>query len=238
MTLDASTRRNLELDETLRGERKGSLLGTLDLTITPMGKRLMHQWVSQPLLNVEKIKTPKRRGIFRSKRHEARGVAQCAETARRLGTAGQPRHGRAGTAARPGRNARARWRTLPKEIEVAGRTSVAPQMVTFAKSNCPCCKTPWTTTRLPHFAKHGHHPRGIFAGTGFGSSTPPNMPATGSPTWKRSNAKRQASRHSRLATTRSSATTSKSHAARRIKPPSITSASRRWSMPSGSSRRR
>lgn len=56
MTLDAPTRRNLELDETLRGERKGSLLGTLDRTISPMGKRLMHRWVSQPLLQVEKIK--------------------------------------------------------------------------------------------------------------------------------------------------------------------------------------
>jgi len=55
MTLDASTRRNLELDETLRGERKGSLLGSLDYAITPMGKRLIHQWVSQPLLSVEKI---------------------------------------------------------------------------------------------------------------------------------------------------------------------------------------
>src|SRR5512139_757319 len=55
MTLDASTRRNLELDETLRGERKGSLLGTLDQTVTPMGKRLIHQWVSQPLLNVDRI---------------------------------------------------------------------------------------------------------------------------------------------------------------------------------------
>ncbi len=55
MTLDASTRRNLELDETLRGERKGSLLGTLDFAISPMGKRLMHQWVSQPLLQVDKI---------------------------------------------------------------------------------------------------------------------------------------------------------------------------------------
>ncbi len=55
MILDASTRRNLELDETLRGERKGSLLGTLDLTITAMGRRLIHQWLSQPLLDVEKI---------------------------------------------------------------------------------------------------------------------------------------------------------------------------------------
>ena len=56
MTLDAATRRNLELDETLRGERKGSLLGSLDRTVTPMGKRLIHQWVSQPLLNVDRIK--------------------------------------------------------------------------------------------------------------------------------------------------------------------------------------
>jgi len=57
MTLDASTRRNLELEETLHGEYKGSLLGVLDCTVTPMGKRLIHQWISQPLLNIEKIRT-------------------------------------------------------------------------------------------------------------------------------------------------------------------------------------
>jgi DNA mismatch repair protein MutS len=62
MTLDAATRRNLELDETLRGERKGSLLGTLDQTVTPMGKRMIHQWVSQPLLNVERI-TRRQNGV-------------------------------------------------------------------------------------------------------------------------------------------------------------------------------
>src|SRR5512140_1552030 len=55
MTLDGSTRRNLEIEETLRGEHKGSLLGVLDATVTPMGKRLMHQWVSQPLLHVQRI---------------------------------------------------------------------------------------------------------------------------------------------------------------------------------------
>lgn len=55
MTLDAATRRNLELTETLRGERQGSLLGVLDCAVTPMGKRLIHQWVSQPLLEVDKI---------------------------------------------------------------------------------------------------------------------------------------------------------------------------------------
>lgn len=55
MSLDAATRRNLEITETLRGEEKGSLLGVLDQTITPMGKRLLSHWVSQPLLNVAQI---------------------------------------------------------------------------------------------------------------------------------------------------------------------------------------
>ncbi len=57
MTLDAATRRNLELTETLRdGGVRGSLLGVLDRTVTPMGKRLVRQWVSKPLLNVEQIR--------------------------------------------------------------------------------------------------------------------------------------------------------------------------------------
>jgi DNA mismatch repair protein MutS len=56
MTLDAATRRNLELTETIRtGKTTGSLLGILDQTITPMGKRLLRQWVSKPLLDVDKI---------------------------------------------------------------------------------------------------------------------------------------------------------------------------------------
>jgi DNA mismatch repair protein MutS len=56
MVLDASTRRNLELTETLRGgSAKGSLLDVLDHTVTPMGKRLVRQWVSKPLLDVQQI---------------------------------------------------------------------------------------------------------------------------------------------------------------------------------------
>ena len=56
MNLDAATRRNLELTETLRsGEVKGSLLGVLDRTVTPMGARVLRQWVNQPLLDRERI---------------------------------------------------------------------------------------------------------------------------------------------------------------------------------------
>ncbi len=52
MTLDAATRRNLELTETIRDSRKrGSLLDILDRTVTPMGGRLLRTWIGQPLLD-------------------------------------------------------------------------------------------------------------------------------------------------------------------------------------------
>jgi len=58
MVLDAATRRNLELTETIRaGEVEGSLLSVLDHTVTPLGKRQIRQWVSKPLLNLEVIRS-------------------------------------------------------------------------------------------------------------------------------------------------------------------------------------
>lgn len=57
MTLDGAARRNLELTETLRGRNEqGSLLGVLDRCVTPMGRRLLRQWVGKPLLDLEKIR--------------------------------------------------------------------------------------------------------------------------------------------------------------------------------------
>ena len=56
MLLDSSTRRNLELTETLRGkEKKGSLLWVLDKTRTAMGARLLRSWLERPLLSVSAI---------------------------------------------------------------------------------------------------------------------------------------------------------------------------------------
>ena len=56
MLLDASTRRNLELTETLRDkEKKGSLLWVLDKTRTAMGARTLRQMVEQPLVNPRDI---------------------------------------------------------------------------------------------------------------------------------------------------------------------------------------
>ncbi len=52
MPLDEMTRRNLELVESLRGtDTTGTLLAVLDRTITPMGTRLLRQWLLAPLVN-------------------------------------------------------------------------------------------------------------------------------------------------------------------------------------------
>jgi len=51
MPLDEMTRRNLELVESMRGgEVSGTLLGVLDRTLTPMGARLLRQWLLAPLV--------------------------------------------------------------------------------------------------------------------------------------------------------------------------------------------
>jgi DNA mismatch repair protein MutS len=55
MEIDAATRRNLELTETLQGERKGSLLATLDRTVTGAGARLLAERLSAPLTDPEAI---------------------------------------------------------------------------------------------------------------------------------------------------------------------------------------
>jgi DNA mismatch repair protein MutS len=55
MTLDPQTRRNLELSESIRGNRRHSLIAVLDQTRTPMGARLLRQWLGQPLLDVAAI---------------------------------------------------------------------------------------------------------------------------------------------------------------------------------------
>ena len=57
MELDWTTRKSLELTESLRsGEKRGSLLWVLDKTKTPMGGRMLRAWVERPLLSPVAIK--------------------------------------------------------------------------------------------------------------------------------------------------------------------------------------
>ena len=55
LAIDAATRANLELTRTLAGERSGSLLATIDLTVTPGGARLLAERLSGPLTDVAAI---------------------------------------------------------------------------------------------------------------------------------------------------------------------------------------
>ncbi|HET7040202.1 MAG TPA: DNA mismatch repair protein MutS [Gemmatimonadales bacterium] len=65
MLLDEMTRRNLELVEPLRpGDRDTTLLGVIDHTVTPMGARLIRQWLLAPLRDLDAIRA----------RHDAVGV--------------------------------------------------------------------------------------------------------------------------------------------------------------------
>ena len=57
MLLDTSTRRNLELTETLRDKQKrGTLLWVLDKTKTAMGARMLRSFIEQPLIDIEEMK--------------------------------------------------------------------------------------------------------------------------------------------------------------------------------------
>jgi DNA mismatch repair protein MutS len=49
LEIDAATRANLELNRTLSGAREGSLLSTIDLTVTPAGARLLAERLASPL---------------------------------------------------------------------------------------------------------------------------------------------------------------------------------------------
>src|SRR5438270_1718877 len=55
MEIDAATRANLELTRTLSGERTGSLLATIDRTITPAGARLLAERLAAPLMEIATI---------------------------------------------------------------------------------------------------------------------------------------------------------------------------------------
>ena len=53
--MDVSTRRNLEISETLRGEQSPTLLSLLDTCSTNMGSRLMQFWLHRPLRDARVI---------------------------------------------------------------------------------------------------------------------------------------------------------------------------------------
>jgi DNA mismatch repair protein MutS len=79
MILDEATKRNLELTRTvLGGQKKGSLLGLLDETMTPMGGRRFRTWVNYPLLDLGRIRA-RLEGVseLKEKKIERRELREC-----------------------------------------------------------------------------------------------------------------------------------------------------------------
>ena len=71
--LDGMTRRNLEIVDALRPEgESATLLGVLDRTVTPMGSRLLRQWLLNPLADLEAI----------ARRHDAVEILLASEARR------------------------------------------------------------------------------------------------------------------------------------------------------------
>jgi DNA mismatch repair protein MutS len=53
--LDAVSRRNLEIETSLGGERDPTLVGIMDTSVTAMGGRLLRRWIGNPLRNRERL---------------------------------------------------------------------------------------------------------------------------------------------------------------------------------------
>ncbi len=56
MLLDASTKRNLEITTSISGQSDGTLFSIIDHSLTPMGGRMLKQWINRPLKRLEPIR--------------------------------------------------------------------------------------------------------------------------------------------------------------------------------------
>ncbi len=76
MSLDQATKRNLEILSTLTGDVTGSLFSVIDDTRTPMGGRMLKQWIHAPLKSVEAILERQRFVTAFTTAHELRDSVQ------------------------------------------------------------------------------------------------------------------------------------------------------------------
>ena len=89
MEIDPATRRNLELAETLAGERAGGLLAALDRTVTGAGSRLLAEHLAAPLAEIEGISARLDAVDFFAANQRARedaraGLKRCPDMARSM----------------------------------------------------------------------------------------------------------------------------------------------------------
>jgi DNA mismatch repair protein MutS len=159
LVIDAATRTNLELTRTLAGERAGSLLATIDCTVTPGGARLLAERLAGPLTDVAAIRTRQDSVAFLAENGDLRErlrvvLKRSPDAARALSRLGLGRGGPrdlaclrdALFAARDLGSLVALAPTLPKELEAAGRvlstldTSAADELAAALADDLPLLK--------------------------------------------------------------------------------------------------
>lgn len=125
MLIDPATRNSLEITQTLSGERQGSLLATIDRTVTGAGGRLLSDRLISPLTDISEIKRRHQSIEFfeeqRQLRHEVQAALRAApDLARSLGRLSVGRGGPRDLAAiRDGLLAAARIRSMFETIDGA-----------------------------------------------------------------------------------------------------------------------
>jgi DNA mismatch repair protein MutS len=168
LALDAATRRNLELFETLSGERRGALLGVLDRTSTPMGARRLREWLLYPLLDAAAIgrrldaveELVEHVALREAATAALAGMGDLARLAGRVGARTAGPRDLAGLAAALERVGAARSAlaaaTSPVLVELA--TALDPQPALAEAIGAALVEAPPATIRTPGFIRPGHHP--------------------------------------------------------------------------------
>ena len=165
------TRRSLELVRTLReGKRDGSLLSVIDCTATPMGARLLAEWLTSPLTSIraDRRAARRRRGAARRSRSSA---ATCG---RMLGQSYDLERlaARVGTGRATPRDLVALARTLALLPKVKARLTArrlasgstsSRRRSSSARRSVPRSRRPWSTTRRwpsrkAGLIRDGYHP--------------------------------------------------------------------------------
>ncbi len=168
LRLDAATRRNLELLQTLAGERRGSLLWVLDQTVTPMGARRLREWLLYPLLDPTAIgarldaieELVERVDVRAALQAALRGVGDLERLAGRVGARSAGPRDLANVAVALGRVAETR-----KALEGAGASLLTSLVAALdalpdlaAEIADSLVEAPPPHTRIPGFIRPGHHP--------------------------------------------------------------------------------
>ena len=168
LQLDTATRRNLELLQTLGGERRGSLLWVLDKTSTPMGARRLREWILYPLLEPAEIgrrldaveELVERPEIRQGLRDALRGMGDLERLAGRVGarTAGPRDLAHLAVALERLIDVRRTLGDMAAGLLRELGASVEPHGDVAADIRATLVDAPAPHTRIPGFIRPGRHP--------------------------------------------------------------------------------